>query len=274
MRLMIDHRTRYEFSEPQARVVQLLRMTPADHAGQTVTDWSIGVDCDARLRDGRDGYGNVTSMLYVDGPVRSIEIVVTGEVMTEENGGMVLGVAETLPPLFFLRATALTGITPGIASLVQSLAGVSSTPLDQATGLTATVCERIANYPARSPKSRTAEETLAESWGSMRDKAHLLSAAARAAGLPARFVSGHYLGGPDVGGHKSAHCWVEIHVEGLGWISFDPSTGGRTGESHVRVAIGLDASDATPLSGTRTGGGIEALDVAVRVARSDAFLQQ
>ena len=38
-------------------------------AGQNVLDWRIDVDCDARLREGRDGYGNVTHMLYVDKPV-------------------------------------------------------------------------------------------------------------------------------------------------------------------------------------------------------------
>jgi hypothetical protein len=41
----------------------------------------------------------------------------------------------------------------------------------------------------------------------------------------------------------------------------------------VRVAIGLDASDATPLSGTRTGGGIEELDVDVRVALGQSQTQ-
>ncbi len=268
MRLSIDHRTRYEFSEPQARVVQLLRMTPADHATQTVTDWRIGVDCDARLREARDGYGNRTTMLYVDGPVSSIEIIVTGEVLTDDNGGMMLGTVETLPADFFLRATVPTSASVAVTDLALEVAGPHLTPLQRATNLAAVMYDRIRLKSGRSPKSRTAEETLAEGWGSGRDLAHLLLATARASGLPARFVSGHFLGGPQAETHKSAHCWVETHVEGLGWLSFDPTTGGRTGESHVRVAIGLDASDATPLSGTRTGGGIEALDVDVRVAVS------
>ena len=83
MRLAIDHRTRYHFSEAQDRVVQLLRMTPHDFGAQTVLDWSIDVNCDARLRDGRDGYGNQTSMLYIDGPITDVEIIVSGEVLTD-----------------------------------------------------------------------------------------------------------------------------------------------------------------------------------------------
>ncbi|MFX5510419.1 transglutaminase N-terminal domain-containing protein, partial [Acinetobacter baumannii] len=39
MRLAVDHRTVYRFTEPQARVVQLLRLTPADTDQQTIADW-------------------------------------------------------------------------------------------------------------------------------------------------------------------------------------------------------------------------------------------
>ena len=106
MRLSIDHRTRYSFSQPQARVVQLLRMTPQDDGAQSVINWSIDVDCDARLSKGRDGYGNITTMLYVDGPVDHVEIMVRGEVATDAHAGLVTGTLETLPPVLFQRQTA------------------------------------------------------------------------------------------------------------------------------------------------------------------------
>ena len=121
MRLSIDHRTRYSFSEPQARVVQQLRMTPLDFGAQTIIDWNLDVNCDARLREGRDGYGNVTTMLYVDGPVEAVELIVRGEVLTDDRGGLVSGVCETLPPLFYLRQTPLTGADPAITALSEKL---------------------------------------------------------------------------------------------------------------------------------------------------------
>ncbi|MDB5700256.1 MAG: transglutaminase family protein, partial [Sphingomonadales bacterium] len=76
MRLSIDHHSTYTFSQPQARVVQLLRVTPNDYAAQTVIDWRIDVDCDARLRTGLVGFGIATTMLYVDGPIELISITV------------------------------------------------------------------------------------------------------------------------------------------------------------------------------------------------------
>ncbi len=56
MRVSIDHRTRYRFTQPQDRLIQMLRLTPQDSTDQTFVNWHIGVDCDARLREARDGY--------------------------------------------------------------------------------------------------------------------------------------------------------------------------------------------------------------------------
>jgi transglutaminase-like putative cysteine protease len=265
MRISIDHRTRYSFSQPQARVVQLLRMTPQDDATQSVIDWSINVDCDARLRRGRDGYGNITTMLYVDGPVDHVEIMVRGEVATYAHTGLVTGTTETLPPVLFLRQTTLTHADDAIADFARGVCGAVSSPLRRAETINVALFERLGLRAGRSPKARTAAEAFSQGGASTRDAAQVMISAARAAGLPARFVSGHCLDGPNAGNHKTAHCWVEVHVEGSGWVGFDPSMGRHPGETYVRVAIGLDASDSTPLSGTRMGGGIEELDVAVHV---------
>ena len=85
-------------------MIQLLRVTPPSFAGQTVLDWRIDVDCDARLREGRDGYGNVTHMLYVDRPIEASTVSVTGRVLTEDRAGVVQGLPHDLPPQVFLRA--------------------------------------------------------------------------------------------------------------------------------------------------------------------------
>jgi transglutaminase-like putative cysteine protease len=277
MRLVIDHHTRYNFSEPQARVVQLLRMTPQDFAGQTVTDWRIDVDADARLREGRDGYGNITTMLYVDGPIDGLSIMVRGEVLTDAIPGPIKGTQEPLPPMFFKRITPQTDADGAVAAIA---AGIAGTTLDDAAALTLAVHKAVRAVPGRTPKGITAAEVIAKGEGSVRDCAHVMLAAARAAGFAARLVSGHCLDGPNAGSHKSAHCWTELHIEGPvgesgdsdggGWYGFDPSTGAIPGESYARVAVGLDASDSTPLSGTRRGGGIEELDVEVRVAMSQS----
>ena len=264
MRLSIDHHTVYRFSQPQARVVQLLRVTPTDYAAQTVIDWRIDVDCDARLRTGRDGYGNATTMLYVDGPVSEIALTVRGQVLTDDMAGVVDGIVETLPPLFYLRSTAQTAIDDAIMALAHSVGSADS--LENVHALNALVGGAIQLVGGRGVPGRTPGAVLDSGSGSVRDAAHLLVAVGRAGGFPARTVAGHSLHGPDRGVRQSAHYWAELYVARVGWVGLDPCSGASPDESYVRVAVGLDGSDVTPVSGTRRGGGIEELDVDVRVA--------
>ena len=65
---------------------------------------------------------------------------------------------------------------------------------------------------------------------------------------------------------EAAHAWVEAWVDELGWVAFDPTNGVSTDENYVRVACGLDYRGASPISGVRTGGGVEELAVEVQVS--------
>ena len=263
MRLSIDHHTRYRFSQPQARVVQLLRVTPSDYAAQTVIDWRIDVDCDARLRTGLDGYGNPTTMLYIDGPIEALELTVRGEVLTEDQGGVVNNAHEPLPPLYFTRTTPTTTACDAISAFARSIGG--SDPLERVHAINTMIGAAVQIEAGPGPVGRSAGDVLDSGHGTTRDAAHVLISVARACGHPARIVSGHSLHGPDRGYRRSAHYWAEVHTGRLGWVALDPSAGCSPDESYVRVAVGLDAYDATPVSGARVGGGIEELDVAVRV---------
>ena len=275
MRLFVEHRTDYRFSEPQARLVQLLRMTPGCHNGQNVLDWRIDVDCDARLKPGRDGFGNETQMLYIDGPIDHIGLTVTGEVVTEDRAGMVIGAAEPLPPSVFLRRTDCTATDAAILAFAHEIEAAGGSRLSQAHRLNETLHERLTLDTGRRRGDRDAATTFAEGHGAYTDLAHVFIAAARDLGLPARYVSGHLLRGDEGQAlHEAAHGWAEAWLEDMGWIGFDPSMGMCPHDAYVRVAIGLDYRDAAPLSGARTGGGEEQLEVGVRVGLQHAQTRQ
>ena len=263
MRLIVDHRTAYRFTQPQARVVQILRMTPSDHDSQTVVDWRIDVSCDARLKAGRDGFGNCTHMLYIDGPVEAVELAVHGEVLTEDSIGIVSGGTEPLPPLLFARPTPLTLPSEALSGFARDAAGGGDDMIERLHRINRAIRDRIGRIEGPPDMARTAADSFAAGEGVSRDIAHVFVAAARTIGTPARFVSGHYLDGRDP--LRTAHSWAEAHVDGLGWVGFDPCAGFSPDESYIRVAVGLDASYATPVSGARIGGGAEKLDVEVRV---------
>jgi len=261
MRLSIDHRTTYRFTEPQARVVQLLRLSPEDTHDQTIASWRIDVDCDSRLKPGRDGFGNKILMLYAEGPVTEIEIAVTGEVLTADAIGVLRGAHETLPPPLYLRPTDLTPVDARLRAFAEEVA-VSDDGIERLHLLNTALKRRFAVDLGRPEQGLGAGAAFERKTATSRDMAQMFVAAARAIGMPARYVSGYCNMAME---GVTPHGWAEAHVERLGWTGFDPCFGLAVDENYVRVAIGLDATGAAPVAGIRMGTGREQLDVDLHV---------
>ncbi|WP_431470980.1 transglutaminase family protein [Sphingosinithalassobacter sp. LHW66-3] len=264
MRIAIEHRTRYRFTEPQARIVQLLRLTPCDTLDQTVVAWRIDVDRDARLRKSEDGYGNETTMLYAEGPLEELEVSVTGEVLTLASDGRVREAAEPLPPMFFLRTTQRTLPSAPLKAFARDAAGDTGAPLERLNRLNSVLHKRFRAVQPLRDQGITVAEAFESKQVSARDVAQMFTAAARVLEIPARYVSGYRHA---EGSATAPHAWAEAHVEGEGWIAFDPSAGACADERYVRAAVALDASQAAPIAGHRVGAGEERLDVDVQVER-------
>lgn len=263
MRLTIDHRTTYRFTAPQGRVVQLLRMTPRDTHDQTVAEWNIAVDCDARLRQHRDGFGNLTTMLYAEGPLDAIEITVAGEVVTSSSSGVLHGTFEPLPAPLFLRTTPPTHAEAALTAFARETTA-DRTPIAALHALNAALHERFAVVDGRPEPGLTATAAFVRDAVTTRDMAQMFIAAARAIGVPARYVTGYCDALPN--GRPTPHGWADAWVDGLGWIGFDPTLGLSPEEHHVRVAVALDAAGCSPVAGSRLGEGRECLDVEVQVS--------
>ncbi|WP_277979236.1 transglutaminase family protein [Sphingomonas phyllosphaerae] len=266
MRLSIEHRTSYRFTAPQARVVQLLRMTPRNSHDQTVAEWHISVDCDARLREHRDGFGNRTTMLYAEGPLDGIEIAVAGEVVTSSSRGVLHGTFEPLPPALYLRATPTTVADAAIEDFARSAVG-GAAPIPALHALNRALHERFTVSSERPDPGLTATDAFARASATPRDLAQLFVAAARALAVPARYVTG-YCDLQD-GRRVTPHGWAEAWVDDLGWIGFDPTLGESPEEHHVRVAVALDATGSSPVAGSRLGEGRECLEVEVQVSAQE-----
>lgn len=274
MRLKIHHRTTYRFDQPQRRLVQMARLTPPSGGGQTVTDWDIDVDCDARLRHACDGYGNELTMLYIDGPIDAMAIEVSGEVLTDDTAGVVRGGPEPLPATVFLRQSALTRPDDAIVALAEEARASGDAALPRLHALMAMLGKHMRFDTVGMDVNRTAADALARGHGVCQDFTHAFVAAARVMDVPARYVSGHLFRRDGADEQAAGHAWAEACVEGLGWVGFDAANGISPDDAYVRVAVGLDYREAAPLSGARTGAGDEHLDVSVRVVQAGGRQQQ
>lgn len=269
MRLAIEHRTEYRFSEPQSRLVQMLRLTPGDTVDQTVLSWRIDVDCDVRLRDAMDGFGNKITMLYAEGPIEGIAITVAGQVLTTESNGVVRGSNEPLPEGLFLRDTPRTATSDALTAFAREARSDCSGSLDCLHRWNAALARRFPDVPDLADSGLSAAEAFAAATPSSRDLAHIFISGARAIDVPARYVSGYRQG---EGEHCAPHGWAEAWIDGLGWVGFDPSAGISPDEHYVRVAVGLDAPGAAAVAGSRLGPGEEemAVDLHVEQLGNDA----
>lgn len=269
MRLAIEHHTRYLFSEPQSRLVQMLRLTPSDTIDQTVLSWRIDVDCDVRLRDAVDGFGNKVTMLYAEGPIAGIAITVAGQVLTTESNGVVRGSHEPLPEGLFLRTTPRTEASDALAAFAKPALGGDGPALERLHRWNRALAKRFPGAPDLPDSGVPAAQAFAAPRPSSRDVAQIFVAGARAFDVPARYVSGYR---QSACGNCAPHGWAEAWVDDLGWVGFDPSAGISPDEQYVRVAVGVDASGAASIAGSRLGQGGEEMKVDLHVDRlgSDA----
>lgn len=267
MLIAVRHRTRYIYDTETRYSVQSLRVTPQSFPGQRVLEWSIDAPGIETALTFRDCYGNTVHQLTVTKPHKEVVVDVEGLVETEDRAGIVSGLVEVAPLAVYTRFTPQTAASAEIAKLAGAAADKDA--LGQLHALMHATRDAIDYVPGVTDAHTSAAEALADGEGVCQDHAHVMIAAVRWLGLPARYVTGYLVGEAEAG-----HAWLEAHVDGLGWVGFDPANRVCPTDSYVRVACGLDAATASPVRGARRGGGKEELEVAVEVMKQQAGQQQ
>ena len=106
--------------------------------------------------------------------------------------------------------------------------------------------------------------------GVCQDISHVMLGILRAKHIPARYVSGYLYVGENSAlvGDAASHAWVEVMVPGIGWVGLDPTNNVEALENHIRVGVGRDYGDVSPVQGVYRGGSHK-LDVKVSVSLID-----
>jgi transglutaminase-like putative cysteine protease len=170
--------------------------------------------------------------------------------------------------LEFLGETPRTTMAPEVAAEVTSeVAGAE--PDEAAREIVKLVHDRVAYKPGSTGVQTSAQEAWAARSGVCQDMAHISVALLRAAGLPARYVSGYLhpdpkaLPGRTVAGQS--HAWAEYWIGE--WVPVDPTSLAPVGERHVVLGRGRDYTDVSPLRGIYSGAPSVAMEVTVEVTR-------
>ena len=265
MYLCIQHTTHYRYAEPALRVTQAVRLWPTTCTSQRAHSWKVDIDGRRLPASTSDGFGNLVATHTTDGPVTEIRIDVRGEIETLDTQGILNAGPEPLPPEYFHYSTPLTAIDASIHDLAVG------TPAAQGDiARLHLLCNRVRDQldyvSGQTDALTTASQALAHGAGVCQDHAHVLIAAARALGYPARYVSGYLCAGA-AEGDAASHAWAEIHVADIGWVGFDAANRICPDEHYVRLACGRDYHDAAPIRGVHQGGVEETLEVSVQIVR-------
>ena len=273
MRLRVNHETRYTYDRPARNVIQVLRLTPQNHDAQYVRRWRVEVDQDVRLFPTQDALGNPVHHLTIEGPLDALTVTAFGEVEVQDTGGIVAGTRETLPAGVFLRQTALTRPDDAIREIAPPPPRENPDTLTALHELMSRLRDRMLFEVGATGVSTTGAEALAAGHGVCQDFSHVFISAARVAGIPARYVSGHLHHPDDEATQEAGHAWAEALVPDLGWVGFDSANGICVTENYVRVATGYDALSGAPIRGAYAGGGTEDMVVEVQVGAGGRQVQ-
>lgn len=303
MRLEVLHETRYDYAAPVSLAHHLAHLRPIDDAHQRLLDFALEVDPpQSHQHIGRDWVGNFERHFSLAQPHRSLCVQARSRVEVSARFTD-LRVSEGPPwePLAAqLRYVAGGSYTPELEFAMPSpfvprlmplrdYAAASFPPdCPLAEGAVDLMHRVHADFAYRS-RSTDIDTPLIEVWnrkrGVCQDFAHLMAGALRMLGLPARYVSGYLLthapqGGAAMQGADASHAWVQVWCPGTpgvpstgagaGWLDLDPTNDLVPDTGHVRLAVGRDFGDVTPLRGVIRGGGTHSLAVAVRTRVLDA----
>lgn len=291
--LQIRHETRYDYPSPVTSALHLAYLRPLVDEAQSLLAHALHVDPapDEQL-DERDPYGNLRQRLALLAGHRSLTVRAESRVRlrprfaalqpaaspawetVRDRLHYVAGAAHVaagefaqpspyVPRLDALRELAQPSFGPG-------------RPLAEAAIDAMQRLHRDFEYLEGSTGIDTPlTQVLVQRQGVCQDFAHLLIGMLRRIGLPARYVSGYMLTrAPDSGqalvGADATHAWVQVWapdtagVPADGWLDLDPTNDCVPGTGHVRLAVGRDYGDVTPLRGVIRGGAGHRLTVAVQ----------
>lgn len=267
MKLAIRHTTHYDFGQPVAHALQRLRLTPKETQGQRIIDWHMELHNAHRELEYDDQNFNTVTLVGVSPGTTEVTVTCHGTVETQDQAGVIGRHSGHLPLWSFLRQTPLTKPGVKLRALLRELPNRDDDePLGFLHALSDLVRERVIYQTGTTGVGTTAEEAVQHGFGVCQDHSHIFIGAARASGIPARYISG-YLMMDDRINQEATHAWAEAHVEGLGWVGFDISNGISPDPRYVRVATGHDYRDAAPVTGISFGVADQVLRVAVAVER-------
>lgn len=267
MRFRVRHVTKFVYPEPVYESHNEVRLKPREDANQHTIGFRLDVRPSAAVIEHQDAFGNIVHSLSIHEPHR--DLVVSADSLIETTPSQ--GIEEPPHPFSeYLMSDDLRAqeqydfLHPSryipFSDQLKRLFWMVHPQPDQSVAeyvarIVAWVRDQFAYEPGTTNVSSDVNAVLSAGAGVCQDFAHLTIGLLRLAGVPARYVSGYLAprGEDRPLGSQASHAWIEAMLPARGWTGFDPTHGCPTTDHHLRIAVGRDYADVTPVRGIYRG---------------------
>jgi len=277
MKWDITHRTHYQYSSPVRSSNNEVRLEPVSNEEQTVELFDLRVTPESRIGHYHDFYSNDVHHFEIPEPHSELLIESHSIVNTHGLSGLATDTRPASRSLLrdvmkigrcydFMQATQFVDTDPETWRLALDIVHDEDDVWQCALRLMAFVREHL-TYQSNSTSVHThMREALAARRGVCQDFAHVLLGLCRSLKIPALYVSG-YLATEKA---SATHAWVEVFVPGHRWQGLDPTHNCVTNETYVKLAVGRDYADVSPVRGTYKGATESTLNVEVKIKKIES----
>jgi transglutaminase-like putative cysteine protease len=263
-RVGVVHTTKVTYSGAARASYNECRMTPPTMPRQTALATSVRTGSNVPIWSYRDYFGTTVSSFDIQEPHEELLVKASATVQTSAAPPAPVPLpwtelrerAAESYVLEYLRETRRTTMDDDVVA-------------EAASEIIKWLREKVSYVPGSTGVQTSAQEAWDAGQGVCQDMAHISVALLRAAGLPARYVSGYLH--PDPKAEPGAavagqsHAWAEYWTGD--WVACDPTNLAAVGERHVVIGRGRDYADVSPLKGIYSGAPSVAMEVTVEVTR-------
>lgn len=277
----IHHITRYEYSRPVRESLNQIKIHPVADDSQEILQHDVFISGNPSLHLYSDYWGNRTGIFTLAEPHQLLTIESKLMVRTKEANLAFLNT-------FRLKDEVIPANNMLLTELKQPEQIQRSDEIEQIAAVVfheektaAEIIQHCSEYIYRNFRyikgitdyETTIDEILDHKSGVCQDFAHVLLQLLRSIGIPCRYVSGYICPNKNgMRGEGATHAWVEAWITGYGWAGIDPTNNVWVQGNHVKLAVGRNFNDCTPVKGTFKGPARQLLSVYVSVGYEDGHV--
>jgi uncharacterized alpha-E superfamily protein/transglutaminase-like putative cysteine protease len=279
MKYKIEHTNIFEYDSWVDQSMNSIRLKPRTDECQRLLSYRTDITPVALTKEHVDIWGNNVESFFIADHHKHLEVKATSVVSIQKSPWIHrIDYSPEMHAIFhsdlfrshylaYLSNTAYTYLTPEQIDNVDSDIGQMANPVQYAIDVMGYLFNRFTYDGSSTNVSTKALESFGLKKGVCQDIAHVMLGILRTKHIPARYVSGYLYVGENSAlvGDAASHAWIEVMVPGIGWVGLDPTNNVESLENHIRVGVGRDYGDVSPVQGVYRGGSHK-LDVKVSVS--------